>query len=1537
MAPVNDTPRRALVGDVILATVLVAAALMVGLWGPAEITRWVGGGVAPPHAPRHLDTYPYLTEVRQYLEGIRAPEVEAVLAEFSSQRSRMPGYAGHERSARYIRSEFERLGLEAIAVDTFQVSVPMDKGAVLTVEGTGETIELHGLWPNHVRTPTTPPGGVVGPLIDGGTGGLADFNGSVVEGSVVLMGFGCGMSYLRARVLGAEAILLYDDGQVTREQALDKFLKVPVNVRRYWIAREDAQRLLERRATEEFSVRVQGRMDWESVPAYNVYGYLPGLDEPLPGGGGASWLDQTIVVSAYYDAVSVVPALAPGAESACGITALLQLARVLGDHPPHYPVLFLATSGHFEGMEGVNDFLCRHARKSAYFRERMADPIDFRLFIGLDLSSQNRQVGSFSQGVFYTGWKTNSYVRNLTAPYARRFQRYVETAFPGEGAAPRYVDAVAPSKQTWKDFMPVGLALEAEAPVFVGLNALSLATPDDVRRRVDTPVDLLEHVDVEALTRQIQAIGAIFVGATRDPELFPETALRLKDQGHSLSGSVYWFNREVNFAVPKDPIDGAVVTYQQTGSNSIAGVRTLMVARTNSAGRFRYNILRNILANRVLAYKTDESGDIIWAPDLGTEGAAAFPVVQKYVWWEDEMVEVLFPCRSLDLFDIVDVRQLVALDAPTILGENDSPLQWYGEDHVVGQSKVEGKVALAAVVYARPDTRVKILMSTGLLGIKYLLTNAPEDLLVRPIAANEATPELLDEARGVGYLVDGGMIRQPLMRSTADMWVIDDVRMKVLERYGVRNERMVRLHELAREYLDEARAALESLEYDRAAAALAKAAGYENRAYPDVKATANDTVNGIIFYFILLIPFSFFAERLLFGFSDIRSQVGGFAAVFLLVFIILHQVHPAFKLSSSPYIILLAFIILAMGSIVIGLILSKFKAEMHKSRRQGGEVYEADVGRLSATMAAVLLGISNLRKRKIRTALTATTLILLSFTTLSFTSISTSIEFYRLPRGDEAPYLGGLVRERNWKGMQPMALESVRNTFGSQARVVPRSWFLLPEGKARSHIHFTASTTGQASYAYGVVGLSAEEPAVTGIDQHLLAGRWFGPGEREVCILPHDLAGLVGIHVEDVGHARIRLLGQEYRVVGLIDAEGFNRMKDLDGEKLTPVDLVTESSAQATSAAADEVVPTAPIRSFIHLEASNILLLPHDDVLDLGGQLRSVAVSGYEGTDFITQVEGFVTRVAFPMFAGTPDGVSVYSSIGVSSLSGLSSLLIPLLIAALIILNTMTGSVYERVREIGIYSSLGLTPVHVGALFLAEAGVFATVGAVMGYLLGQTLALGLSSSGMLEGLTLNYSSLSAITSTLIVMVTVFLSTAYPAKMAADMTVPDVTRKWSFGDPEGDDWSFDFPFTVAGAEVVGLYAYLTRIFESYGEGSIGEFLTQDVSLTATTVAGEAHYRIDMQAWLAPYDLGIAQEVTMEAMPTGEHDIYRIAMLIRRRSGDTVSWKRINRGFLNVLRKRFLVWRTIPGEERQRYTRDGAARVTPRQVVAKEGVG
>ena len=67
--------------------------------------------------------------------------------------------------------------------------------------------------------------------------------------------------------------------------------------------------------------------------------------------------------------------------------------------------------------------------------------------------------------------------------------------------------------------------------------------------------------------------------------------------------------------------------------------------------------------------------------------------------------------------------------------------------------------------------------------------------------------------------------------------------------------------------------------------------------------------------------------------------------------------------------------------------------------------------------------------------------------------------------------------------------------------------------------------------------------------------------------------------------------------------------------------------------------------------------------------------------------------------------------------------------------------------------------------------------------------------------------------------------------------------------------------------------------------------------------------------------LSSEVELKAIPTGEHNIYKIEVVIHRLSGDVASWKRINRGFLNVLRKRFLVWRTIPQDLKHHYAEEG----------------
>ena len=111
---------------------------------------------------------------------------------------------------------------------------------------------------------------------------------------------------------------------------------------------------------------------------------------------------------------------------------------------------------------------------------------------------------------------------------------------------------------------------------------------------------------------------------------------------------------------------------------------------------------------------------------------------------------------------------------------------------------------------------------------------------------------------------------------------------------------------------------------------------------------------------------------------------------------------------------------------------------------------------------------------------------------------------------------------------------------------------------------------------------------------------------------------------------------------------------------------------------------------------------------------------------------------------------------GSASLAGVANVIVPTLIVALIALNAMMGADYERRRGIGVH--------------VAEALVYATLGAVLGYLLGS-ITLYLTRQDLMGGRFMNYSSLSAISSTAIVMATVVASTVYAWRRAAALSMP----------------------------------------------------------------------------------------------------------------------------------------------------------------------
>src|SRR5262245_776153 len=303
--------------------------------GPGALAQDASAAKKEQEKQRLVERYHRLAD------QIQPRRLDAHLQELTRYESRVVGYEGERRAAEYVRSQLEAIFPGQVEEEQFIVSAPIDHGdSRLAVAG--QTYSLQALWPNLVRTSQLPKDGLRAPLIYARTGRLADFNGKEVEDSVVLVEFNSSSDWLNAPRMGAKAVIFIEPETTMRGEAESKFLSIPVAIPRFWISKRDAAQLIPAlQGPNPPTAMMKCDMHWENRPARNFLAKIAGRDPEMR--------DQIIVFEAYYDSMSMVPSKAPGAENACGIAAMLEIARALKQHPPKRTVWFLATSGHYIG------------------------------------------------------------------------------------------------------------------------------------------------------------------------------------------------------------------------------------------------------------------------------------------------------------------------------------------------------------------------------------------------------------------------------------------------------------------------------------------------------------------------------------------------------------------------------------------------------------------------------------------------------------------------------------------------------------------------------------------------------------------------------------------------------------------------------------------------------------------------------------------------------------------------------------------------------------------------------------------------------------------------------------------------------------------------------------------------------------------------------------------------------------------------------------------------------------------------------------
>ena len=1123
--------------------------------------------------------------------------------------------------------------------------------------------------------------------------------------------------------------------------------------------------------------------------------------------------------------------------------------------------------------------------------------------VSLHLSSHGDGVGAVNDGWLYA-------IRpemNRGKSYGAMARFLTDTAknlgYPMEGL--RYMDGLRGNRlRPWRSFFVDNPPMGGEVSALAGLMGLTLATLDDGRFMWGTPHDTPQGVDRANLQGQDRLVQGLILALVNGDWTLAES--RPKKGFAVLAGHADFIRQGELF--PDRPAPGAVLRVQQGGK--------IFLGLTASDGSFKVSGLADARLDVdkavVDAYRfSRQTGEAQWAIDKKQTPKDAYRVKLRGSINEADLI--MFSCRQSTLFSMFDPRTFRYFTKVELLDarrEAEPERYWF--------SRLDTMESTLFTVFLEPGSRYKLTLSDSVLARKMILLNS--------------TPE---EPEGLGYSVDDNpTLPWTELKAARDMWDLLRGRIRNLEDHGVVNERIRDMQAAGQDLLDRAQSLRENQRDDEALALARSSWAYAARVYNDVEKTQKDVLLGVLFYIALFVPFAYCLERVIFASANIHKRLAGFLGILAAVITVVYNVHPAFKITYNPMVVVMAFFIIGLAGLVTAIIFMRFEQEMEELQRRAKHLKATGIGRLKAMAASFVIGVSNLRRRKVRTTLTCLTLVILTFTIMSFTSVKSISGENALRFTDKAPYQGVMLKNLGWLSLPIEAANVIYDQVG-ETGTAPRADL---ENQDRTSPYVTQVRAGANTQTVeGVLGLSWTEPQVSGLDQVLTAGRWLAKDERRAVLLPDSLAAKLDVSPDVPGKNTVTLWGEPYKVVGLFSGQKLDNAKDLDGEPVTPVVFPSEAAVSVTENEQENVESGEEAREYQgryqHVPGSQVLILPYETVMGLGGQLKCLAMSGRGGQ---SDPRRLADRFGLTVYAGLPQGTFIFQTTDTISYAGVPNIVIPLAIAVLIVLNTMIGAVYERKREIAVYTAVGLAPTHVAFLFIAEALAFAVISVVLGYLLAQTSAGFLSGTGVWKGMTANYSSLSGVAAMGLVILVVLLSVIYPSKVASDIAIPDVNRSWTMPAPQGGVISATLPFLMHIEEQEQAGGFLLEYYKAHLDVSHGLFSTEDVHQDFVCPwlgpGGGRHpkeispefeelgscLRIKTKVWLAPFDFAVSQVVNITFMPAMSYPGYmEILVELIREAGEAGMWKRLNKRFLDDLRKQMLMWRSLDAQKRETY--------------------
>jgi hypothetical protein len=548
-------------------------------------------------------------------------------------------------------------------------------------------------------------------------------------------------------------------------------------------------------------------------------------------------------------------------------------------------------------------------------------------------------------------------------------------------------------------------------------------------------------------------------------------------------------------------------------------------------------------------------------------------------------------------------------------------------------------------------------------------------------------------------------------------------------------------------------------------------------------------------------------------FEERSKKIGGASLLYALLLPAFYVLYPGSRLVDTSLLIATSLI-----SLCAVLVLATLMSRVLKGRAVRGHVPLRNLVVPVFSMAK-----RNLRRRRLRFVFTLVTVTVLVSSFIALTSFATGYGL-TFSQVSSKPGLSKAVLVRSPKPlMPPTANKSDPYEFGDN----PQDVYWYPPLENSSIEWFTERPetilvapkmenlplpfTGGTPLAYigrekinGIISITPSvELKILPWNETIVEGRFLNDEDDNGVLISEGLREQLNTTV-----GKILTLQPIYpntdtrlKVVGILDDEKLGELNDLDGQSILPWKIEVKIVTNEVASYVKKELTLCP--------TNETIVVTSRTALELGWMhLTRLNILCTEGKDLKEYAKEMALERGFRVWASTEDGIYLAELASYFEGKGLP-LAVPWGIVVLNVVITMLNSLYERRREIRIYSSIGMSPSHIAGAFLAEVVMIGVLGGGVGYLLGLgwykimayfSLALQVKQKG---------SALWVLGAIAISMAAVLVG-GYVAVRGSTVITPSQRRRWSSGrsiSSRFEPLELDLPIAVTDDEVESFIVYL----------------------------------------------------------------------------------------------------------------------------------